>query len=241
MDISTLTRSPDEVLKTVVETKNNQLVTKTGCKIYVPTRYASKQLLILADDIYILGFAGIVTPNNYYATMAVMAMVNIDPDSTKKVKIGDSDYYEFTFNKGSRVIKTLDLVKNDDLPFTIYDYFIAYGNVPWYMNYLNTLKLFETNNKHTGAFLASSPNVLALMAATICHDPGNVTELFRMSVNTLSDAVARTPDYIGLKNIKYGGRSVVTKLMNGYFEDNITSGLVSTSNKLEKMEAFLRI
>jgi hypothetical protein len=47
MDISKAKRDAAKVKTTLFETPENQLVTKTGCSIYVPAGYTSKGLAVV--------------------------------------------------------------------------------------------------------------------------------------------------------------------------------------------------
>ena len=142
MDLSKLKRDPKRVHEALQEMPDGRLVTKKTCKIIIPSRFAECGLASVGIETNIVGIYAIIVEDIYYGVSLVNAMVRIEPSSTMKILIDDQEFYEFTFDPGSTVIPSLQLVKRDTLVYRIYDEIISKGHVPWYLGYSELGKIF---------------------------------------------------------------------------------------------------
>ena len=142
MDISKAKRDAAKVKATLFETPENQLVTKTGCSIYVPAGYTSKGLAVISSEVSILGTYAMFIDDTTYAVSIATSMMTILPDGIDNVQLDGEEYFRFDFKPGSTVIKNTKLVKSKKLTNYIMDYFIDYGHTPWFMNYRDLAELF---------------------------------------------------------------------------------------------------
>ena len=134
MDVRKLIRNPDAIKGQLKKQADNSLITNKGCKIYIPARFAERNLADLGVDNYIVGMFAMTVDDTYYSFCNINALIQITPDAINKVNIEGEDYFEFVFLKGSTVIKNTFLIMNDVLVFRIYDEFMSKGNIPWYMS-----------------------------------------------------------------------------------------------------------
>ena len=235
-----LTRDASRVIETLEELPDNRLVTKKGCKIYVPARFAEHDLAVLGVKNYIVGIYAIVVDDTYYGVSTVNAMINIDPTDTNKVKIGDDDYIEFVFAPGSTVIKSLDLVKIDVLTYKIYDEIFSKGRVPLYLDYNDLGGIFDTAKYHANANLGTTGEVTQLIASMISRDPQDKTKYYRTMINDLSDVRNNPPAFIPLRSVAYAATNTTTRLGGSYFDKGVVSALVNPSDRVERIESLLK-
>ena len=222
------------------ELPDGRLVTTKGCKIYIPTRYAERGLASIGIETHIVGIYAIVVEDQYYAVCSVNAMQRIEPTSSIKVVFNDEEYYEFTFDPGSTVISSLQLVKTDTLVFKIYDEIISKGRVPWYLGYADLGRLFDTAKYHAGANIGQNHEVTELLISMIARDSKDRRVYYRQSVKTLKDVQDNPPAFIPLRSTTYGATNTTSKLAGSYFKDGLTSALVSPADRVEPIEDILR-
>ncbi|MNU19611.1 hypothetical protein D3C71_78420 [compost metagenome] len=222
------------------EMPDGRLVTTKGCKIYIPTRYAGRGLASIGIETHIVGIYAIVVEDQYYAVCNVNAMQRIAPSSSVKVVFDDEEYYEFTFDPGSTVISSLQLVKTDTLVFKIYDEIISKGRVPWYLGYADLGRIFDTAKYHAGANIGQNHEVTELLISMIARDRTDRRIYYRQSVKSLKDAQANPPVFIPLRSTAYGATNTTSKLAGSYFKDGLTSALVSPADRVEPIEEILR-
>ena len=130
MDYKQLQRNPKMVMSELVTRPDGSVVTKNGCKIYFPVRYADIELAEVGADNLCVGIFPIVVQDKYYSVLIVDAMVSLKPSDINKVKIDEIPYYEFIFEPGSVVIATLDLVQDGKMLYRIYNEFFTKDTVP---------------------------------------------------------------------------------------------------------------
>lgn len=240
MELANLNRNPEAVHKSLYTTKDNVLITKTGCKIYTPKRFLEQGLASIGTETYVVGIWAIVLENGDYGISLTNAMIPLTPTSTSQIVIGDEDYLEFYFEPGSSVIPNTMLIKSDVLVYLIYNEIIAKGKIPWFITYIDLHRLFDTADYHGNIKLAASHSILSMINAVIARDPEQRTVYYRQSVKEFRDVFTRPPEILAFDNIQFGATNLTAKFMGSYFDDSTTAGLVTPSERLEPIENILR-
>lgn len=240
MDIKKLVHDAVKVRSYFRELPDERLVAVKPLKIYIPTRFAERNLAQIGIETHICGIAGIVVEDTHYALFLVNAMIRIEPTSTLKTMIDDVEYYEFSFEAGSTVASTTQLVKTDTLVFRIYDEFIAKGHAPWYTGYDELGKLFDTAKSMAGANIGQNHEVTELLISMIARDPTDRTKYYRQTVKSREELKTRPPVIIPLRSVQYSATNTVNKLAGSYWNDALVSALVSPGDRVERIEKILR-
>ena len=241
MDISKLSRDPSKVVASLEELPDGRLVTKTGCKIIIPKSFEEKKMATIGIDNFIVGIYAMVVDDAVYAVSMVNAMIEIDPTSTQVIKINGVDHYEFTFIKGSTVIKTLNLVKTDTIVYQIYDELFSKGHIPWYLSYNDLALIFDTAKEHAGANIGQNQEVTELIVSIVARDKKDKTQYFRSTVQSVADMRVKKPTYIALRNVVYAPTNTLNRLGGSYMAtQGVTAALNNPSDRVERMESILR-
>lgn len=241
MDVRGLIKDVGRIQASLQTLPDNSLVSKTGCKIYIPVRFSERGLASISVETHIVGIYAMVIDDKYYAVSMINALVRIDPVATNKVSVNGDEYYEFVFNPGSVIIPSLKLVKTNTLVYRVYDEIINKGRVPWYLKYPELAKLFQTARKHAGANIGGNHEVIELLISMISRDPDDRTKYYRSTVQSLDDLVNRPPVFIPLKSVTFSATNTTNKLAGSYMQDGIVSALVSPAERTERIEALLRL
>lgn len=241
MDVRKLIRDPQAIKSQLKKQPDNTVITNKGCKIYIPARFTERNLADLGVENYIVGMFAMTVDDTYYSFCNINALIHVTPDSINKVNIEGEDYYELVFLKGSVVIKNTVLVMNDVLIFRIYDEFMSKGNIPWYMNYEDAGKMFETAGKHGGTSVGSNPEVVEMLIATIFRDAKNRNISLRTIIHSKEDLKNKKYVTIPLRSVAYAASNTTNKLAGSYFSVGLTSALVNPAERTEKIEAILRV
>lgn len=239
MDFNTLRRDAQTVRSQQVTTESGSVITTKGCKIYFPQRYIERSLAFVGTESAVCGIFAIVLPSGEYSVCSVNALVPLQPDSISKLNYKGVEYVEFTFEPGSVVIKTLDLVVSDVMVYRIYDEFISKGNVPWYMNYDDMASIFDTAAKHGGTNIANSSEVTEMIISLIARSDDR-TIYYRSTVKTAEDLKTKTLNWIGLMSAAYAATNTLSKLGGSYFTEGALSAMVSPTERMEKIESLVR-
>lgn len=234
-----LVRAPERVHAQLRESKDGAIYTAVPCKIQVPKRYLERHLASIGAEVYILGFFAIIMEDSYYGVSITDAMMRITPYSTETVVIDGTEYLEFHFRKNDRVFYSVELVKNDTLTYYIYDEHIAKGRIPWYFNYFDLAKLFETAELHAGINLGNRA-VIDLIVSTIARNREDMTQLYKHVVTKAADVDTNPPAIVPFRSVIWNTSDTTSKLIGAYFGDSITSALVNPSERVERIEALLR-
>jgi len=239
MNIKSLVRDPSKIHEALQELDDFKVVARQECKIYIPARFVERNLAELGVENYITGICAIVV-GDFFAVMNVCAMLKIEPVQTLKIRIQGDEYYEFYFPKGSTVITTTELVKKDTLVYRIYDEIISKGKVPWYLDYNDLGKIFDTAKLHAGANIGQNSEVTELIVSMIARDRVDKTKYYRTVINSLDDLKKNPPTYIPLRSVIYAATNTTNKLAGSYFATSTVSALVSPATRTERIEAILR-
>lgn len=235
-----LIRNPSAVLSQLVETPSRQVLTKAACRIQVPERYTTIGLGQIGVSTFIYGCFAIILETGEYAVCNINAMVEITPYKILNTTVNDVPYHEFYFQPDQVVIKTTDLVKIDTLIYNVFDEFIFQGKIPWFMNYEDVGKLFDTAKFHANSDVAQNLEVIEFIASMITRSVEDRSKYIRTVARQSSDVASNKIAFVPLKSVFYSVNSTVNKLAGSYFSDGVTSALVKKTNNVEKIEAILR-
>ncbi|WP_233874331.1 hypothetical protein [Paraburkholderia adhaesiva] len=200
-------RDPARVRAALVETPDGRLVAKEAVKITIPTRFAERGLAEVGIETFIYGVYAITLENSYYGVSLVNAMIRIEPTSMMKVLSGDDEYYEFSFEKGSVITPSLDLVKNDSLIYRIFNEMLAGAHVPWYIGYAEMACLLDTAKYHAGANVGRNHDITELLVSIISRNAHDRHEFYRTTVKDLHDLLTNPPVFIPLRSIEFAATS----------------------------------
>lgn len=235
----TYQRDGAKVRRNLTVTDDGVLVTTKPCKIQVPKRYLERNLASVGSEVYILGIFGLIMEDQYYSVSMADAMVRILPASTDTVDVDGEQYLEFSFAAGDQLFNSLDLVQNDVLMYYIYDECVAKGRQPWYMNYVDSLHLFDSARAHGGTDLGNHA-ILNLIISTTARNPQDLTVMYRHTVQSMADVVARPPTIVPFRSVVYNTPNTLSKLIGAHFGDSLSSALVHPTDKVERIEELLR-
>ncbi len=238
--MSKLKRLPSVVLNQLVTTPTGQVLTKVPCKIQIPVRYTTRGLGNVGSTNYAYGLFPIILETGEYTVLNVCAYVELEPYKTIQISIGEVDYYELYFEANSVIIKTTDIVKRSDIMFNVFDEFIFKGKLPWYAEYEDICKIFDTAKSHADSKVASNPEVIELIASMITRSKEDRTVYIRSVANSLSDVTLDKIDFVPLNSIFYSVNSTLNKIAGSYFDDGVRSALVSETTGVSRVESILR-
>lgn len=240
MDVKSLIHDAKRVKESLFETEDESLITKTGCKIYIPARFAERGLATVSVEIHIVGIYAMVIEDKYFATSLINTMVRITPEVTNTVSINGDDYYEFVFPAGSVIIPSLQLVKVNTLPYRIYDELFAKGRVPWYIGYYELARIYDSAKYHAGVNIGEDHEVTELLVSMITRYDKDRTVYYRQVAVSEEELRNNPPAFIPLKSVAYSATNTLNKLAGSYMQDGIVSALVNPSERTERIENLLR-
>lgn len=239
MNPSTLIRDAAKVKSYLRELEDGRLVTTKGCKIYIPCRFEERELASIGIETHIVGIYAMTVEDTYYAVSLVNALIRIDPTSTVRVLINGDEYYEFMFEPGATVMKSVDLVKTDTLVYKIYNEIFAKGRVPWYVGLNDLAKIFDTASYHAGANIGQNQEVTELLVSIIARNAENRHQYYRQFAKT-EEALKTPPAFIALRSVTYAATNTLNKLAGSYARDGLVSALVTPTERVERIEEILR-
>lgn len=217
--------------------KENRLIAKVPLQIQIPQRYEQINIATVGAETRIYGLFAIIDPaTKEYGVFNFMGIASIAPDATSTIKINDEGYYVFDFDAGSTVIENTAILKQDSLFYTIVNEFIFHGNVPWYVNYEDLAKVFDTAKRYADNNGGLNYEINELLASMISRIKNDRATYYRLSAKPKE----KDPDYIALTSIFYAVKNTVNKLAGSYFSDGLVSALVDPSDQTERIETLLR-
>lgn len=232
------TRNFDLILPKLKQV-NDQIITLEDCRIQLPERFSTRGLASVSSDVFIFGIYALIM-GDFYCTCNVNAMMRITPSKILTTKVNNDNYLEFHFDKGSVVIANINLVKRDIILFNVVDEIFIKGNVPWYLDYSDLGKLFDSAKEHANSEVGSIPEAIELVASLLARTPEDRSKYYRTSLVTEKDTLTKPPEYIPLNSVFYASTNTMNKLAGNYFTQGVISSLATKTETLERFEALLR-
>lgn len=241
MQPSKLVRDASRVHACLAELPDGRVVAKKPVDIYIPARFEQKGLAYVGVETLIVGIYAIVVEDQFYGISLVNAMIRIEPTSTLRVMFDGEEYLKFSFAAGSTVFADTQLVKIDTLTYLIYDEILAGAHVPWYLQYDDLSKIFDTAVYHAGANIGRNQEVTELIVSMMGRDPKDRTRYYRTVAKSVSaGGVGTKPVFIPMRNVQYGATNTTNKLAGSYFRDGLVSALNTPTDRVERIEGLLR-
>lgn len=237
-----LKRNAEAVFAQVLENRAGQIVTKQKCTIQVPVRFTESAVGLgqVGIDTFVYGLFALILDSGEYAVCNMTALLQINPYKQAIVTVDGVDYHEFHFDKDQVVIKTTDLVRRDELIYNILDEVVFKGKVPWYVEYEDLGKLFDSAAKHAGSNVGQTPEIMEFIASMISRTKDDRTKYIRTTAQSFKDVSIDQVDYVPLKSVFYSVNSTVNKLAGSYFSEGVVSALVIPSEQASTVEKIIR-
>lgn len=236
----TYRRDPAAVLAQIPKNSAGQRLTRQDLRILFPVRFVERELAELGDTVKVIGMLCWVLPDGSYSVMNAMGRFTFKPKRISKVEFDEVEYYCMEFDANSVVMPSTEIVRDNTVIYPLLDEFLFRGKVPWYFEYDDLLKLFDTAKSLADSSTGEVPETLEAITAIIARNPRNRKQLLRHVLDGKSykskDGVAWVP----LASVQYGVTSPLGKIAGGYFNDGVVSALVSPSDTVSSVEKVLR-
>ncbi len=232
-------RSPEKVLSALKELPNGRVVTTKKLTITFPVRFRDIHLAVIGKVSFVYGLFAILMDDDY-ALCNINGYVELGEASIKIEKVGEIEYYKFTYEPGDTVIMTKDIVARSNLIFTAIDEFVFKGKVPWYVGYEDMGMIFRTAQTFAGSRARIIPSMMEFFAAYIARKNANRVEYVREGAKSRADFTRDKIAWVPLRSVFYSAPGTVNKISGAYFNDGIVSALVNPSEKAGSVESVLR-
>lgn len=235
-----LIRNAERVKASLRELPTGQLVTTRACKIQVPERFSAKGLADIGIDTHVYGIFALIMDDGFYAVSLVNAMMKVEPYKVLTEVVRNVPYHTFYFEAGQVVISNLNLVCRDVLIYSVLDELIFNGKIPWYLQYEDLGKLFDTAKRHASSNVAQNYEVIELIASMLTRVKEDRTQYYRNHLESYEAMVTSPPAFVPMKSVFYSASNTLNKLAGNYFTDGIVSALVNPSTEVQHLEQLLR-
>jgi hypothetical protein len=232
MEISHLKRDA-KIVHGALKEVGDSLVALKPLKVYVPEHYLSCNLLNVSDKVSMVAIFGIVV-GGFYSVSIADAMCITEPTSVTVVTIENSKYYEMSYETGDKVMTNVNLVQANNILIVLYNDFLGRANIPWYFDYDELSAIFETCRLHAGASLQTDQAIIELLVSITARQQKDKRLFYR------HDNKQYRPAYIGIANVAFQANDTYTKLAGGYFNDGLTSTLVTPTTTNEELVSLIR-
>lgn len=237
-----LKRDKDIVLKRLKKDKENRLFTTMACVIQIPVRWAETNIKLggvgLSNFAY--GLFPVIFDDGIYSVINICAYIELDPLKTTIKTIDETDYYEFYFEANQVLFKTTYLVKKDEVIYPILNELVFKGKVPWYVEYDDLGRLFDTAKKHANSNVGDNPEIMEFIASMVTRTTKDRSTYIRNQIKDYKELTPENVAYVPLKSVLYSVNSTVNKIAGSYFNEGVLSALVNPTQKAEKIEKILR-
>lgn len=218
----------------------DKVVTINGCKIIFPVRYVQAKLAQLDYHVTYYGcFCMLDMEEKYYSVHNGLVRMTSIPDDISTIEINGEPYYRLTFEAGSTVFEQTTVLKDSDLVSDVYTEFVNKGSVPFFMDYDDVLRLFDTDKEYGGVSLSTTYEAIEIPLSIIARNPNDLTQYYREILNEVDPKVVK-PVYVAANSVTYSASSTVTKLTGSYFTEGLVSAINNPTKQTDALDYVLR-
>lgn len=227
-----------KIISSLIKITDNNYIAKEDLFIMLPKKFIELHIGDIDNTVTTLSVLAVFNKDLKYGVINIPAMVKITPDSIDEVEVGSDTYYKLTISKGNSVIDSRDVVIDGDIGYNVFNIMLVKGVVPWYINYLDLVKIFENIPKYTGTKLESYMSIVKIMIALSARSKDDPNKPYRYIIKK-SDEV-KDIHWVGLNNIYYTYNSTASKVFGSYMKAGMISAIVNPETKPTKLENLVR-
>lgn len=221
-----------------LEERGEVLVCKKPITIIYPTRWEDINLATLGDVVSVIGFYLMIVGDRYMVGSALCRQ-QFTPATISMIKLEGNNFRQLKFDAGQPVLRTMQVVKEDTIPYYIFHEFIELGKFPLeYMDYIDVISVYNSAHYYCGEAVGATTSIISAVGASICRDPDNPSEAFSTAINDIM--TTKRPLIAPFLEYQLGTSSTLSKIMGARAADGLDSALVSEVNgDAEVVEAIL--
>lgn len=214
------------------DVKNNKLIfIGNTLNILIPQYYEDRKLLTIEESINTVGIFKIQIDEKFEAVLMMTIMMLLSPpDEISNIKEGEESYYSLKYNKNSEVMNNIILIKKPEILYKLYMTFFALGKIPSFIDYDSLSFIYDNDKLLGGMNLNSNHIVYEMMVAHIFRDSKNPFKFYRYT------NMKNPPTIVSLHSVSHGPISSTAKLAGSYFDDALTSSMVTEHDKDSRYE-----
>lgn len=239
MDISKTIRDAARVQATFKEA-GDQLITLKGCSIIFPKKYEDKQLAYIGEDISLVGIFATFIDDVIYSVSTVPSKFTLGECLIDVIKIDEEEYYKLTYSPGAVVIKNVNALKIKVFCYNIVNYFIDYGKMPWFLNYLDAAELCRDIKKFCNIELSIGQVCFDILVSRIARSDANIREQYRLGIKTEASLFKR-PTFIPVMEKSLMTSSVLARFTGGELKRSIRESLIDDKATGEPLEELYKL
>lgn len=242
LDVTALTRDAKRVHESLKETNDGKLIAVKSVRIHIPSRYVDKGIAVIGATITIPGVYGIIAEDRFYGFSSALSYLSITPDSVRVIDVGEEKFHEFSFDAGSVICPSVNLLRDDIFVYGIWEEVVSMGKHPWYMNVIDQAKLLSTSILHGNVRLVADNATMELITAYLNRCNDDMYRQFRHDAKSYEDLLDQSKSIIlALNDIAYVAPNTLAKITGAYLDQGITSALVDKSDSVDQAERIYRM
>lgn len=215
-------------------------MTNVKCSVMIPKRYVEVKLATVGSENKTVGICAWIIGNRYFITKT-NAFIPLLPMSITETDVDGDTYVLYHFDANTIVSPNLDLVKNSGIVFHIFTEIIAKARVPWFINYLDRCQIFDSAPKHAGTGITKQSEVTELIVAHNTRLESDRKTIFRHAVLKQNDLTEKKQVSTSIRTVEYSTSSTLTSIAGSYQDRGFIRALNNPSERVEKMEQYLRM
>ena len=240
MNVTDLVRDPSLAKKHFVQSDDGVLMTNVACSVMIPKRFVEVKLATVGSENKTMGICAWIVGKSYFITMT-NAFIPLSPASVNEVDVDGDTYVMYNFDANSVVSPNLNLVKNSGVVYHIFTEILAKARAPWYINYLDRCKVFDSAPKHAGTNITKQTEVTELIVAHNTRLKSDRSKILRHALKTVDDLTKLPQVPTSIRTIEYSASSTLTSIGGSYQGRGFIRALNNPSERVEKMEEYLRM
>jgi hypothetical protein len=230
-----------KLIKSKLSESKESLIAKETLYALIPKRYQDVGLLALGQDVTVLAVFLLIDGKNNYTVINLPLKIVTEPSVIEDVTLDGVDYIRLTFFKDSLVLKSRKVLKDSSFIFDIVNDFNIKGKIPTFLTPVDITNLYIDAGKYLGSDIAANPIGIEIMLAINTRLKQDINTQARLSKKDLRKLTFRDYQYVGLGNVIYGLSTNIAKFTGRYYDDGLTSIILSPDQKQTDIENYYKL
>lgn len=238
IDLSKLRRDPARV-KRAMDIRDGVLVAKETVTVIIPQYLAMGKLGSISDSVRATGFHCYLLEDGSYAADTVPAVLTFGQTGFQKETIDDEVYLVLTYEPGSAILPSTNVIRSRTLAYDVYNAFLSRGKHPFYFNVVTRSMLFDGTEHYADISLEADHAIMEMMGTFSVRSSKDLSQEYRLSMSSQSDLLSGDYTVIPQRSVALGVADAVGKLTGSYSREGQTGALVAPTENAELLDEIL--
>lgn len=204
-------------------------------ELRIPLSFKKHGSIIIGDSVTTPGVLDMIFDDRYQVGLNILASITIEPTDVSQMTYKGVEYLVLKLTNGDKFMTSYRVIQDAHIVYVLWTEWITNGNIGYWLEYDDLLKLFSNARYLTGSGIGVSQSVYEGIIAHIARDKNNISLQYRLT------DMKKPMRLVALNSVSHAPTGSIARINGAYFRDaGLTSALRYEVDQIQPFENLLR-